>query len=132
MQICPYLMPSKARISVWGKIELKRDHAYYAQIQGQMAVCELKTSYFVIWTTQECHTQKVQFSEEYRAQIRPKLDLFYRQHILTGICTHKLKKQFLIAEASCLCKRMSKTCHTVLCLSQGISSEMCRLKKASW
>ncbi len=68
-------------------VELKKDHAYYAQVQGQMEVCELKTSYFVIWTTQEYHTQKVEFSEEYWAQVRPKLDLFYRQLILTEICT---------------------------------------------
>lgn len=100
--------------------ELKKYHAYYAQVQGQIAVCELKTSYFVIWTTEDCHTQKVEFSEEYWAQIRPKLDLFYRQHILTEICTHKLKKQFLIAETSCLCKCRSETsvtqcsvCHKV-------------------
>ncbi len=87
--------------------ELKKDHAYYAQVQGQMAVCELKTSYFVIWTTQECHTQKIELSEEYWTQIRPKLDLFYRQNILPEICTHKLKK--LNTEAFRLCKRVSKT-----------------------
>jgi len=102
--------------------ELKQNHAYYAQVQGQMAVCELKTSFFVIWTTEDCHIQKVDFSEEYWAEIRTKLDLFYRQHILTEICTHKLMKQFLI----------ENMCHTVLCLSQGVSPEMCRLKKAPW
>lgn len=36
--------------------ELKKDHAYYAQVQGQMAVVELKTSYFVIWTTERSAT----------------------------------------------------------------------------
>ncbi len=91
-------------------VELKKDHANYAQVKRKKAVCELKTSYFVIWTTQECHTQKVQFSEEHWAQIRPKLDLFYRQQILTEICTHKLKKHFLIAEASCLCKTSVTQC----------------------
>ncbi|KAG1929326.1 hypothetical protein F2P79_022983 [Pimephales promelas] len=37
--------------------------------------------------SKDCHIQKVDFSEEYWAEIRTKLDLFYRQHILTEICT---------------------------------------------
>eukprot|EP00794_Sanderia_malayensis_P016402 gene16402-18039_t len=33
-----------------GKLQLKRNHKYFFQVQGQMALTGLETTYFVIWT----------------------------------------------------------------------------------
>lgn len=38
-------------------LQLKEDHMYFAQVQGQMALCKLRAAYFVVWTTKQCHIQ---------------------------------------------------------------------------
>ena len=57
---------------------LKRDHLYFAQIQGQMAVGERPWCDFVIYTTQGLTVERVLFDSDYwENTLLPKLVSFY-------------------------------------------------------
>ena len=57
---------------------LKRDHPYFAQIQGQMAVGERPWCNFVIYTTQGLSVHRVLFDSDYwENTLLPKLVSFY-------------------------------------------------------
>lgn len=42
-----------------GKLQLKHEHAYYYQIQTQLAVCDLPYCDFVVWTPLSMHIERV-------------------------------------------------------------------------
>ena len=57
---------------------LKRDHLYFAQVQGQMAVGERPWCDFVIYTTQGLRVHRVLFDSDYwEESLLPKLVSFY-------------------------------------------------------
>ena len=68
-----------------GKIILKREHKYYAQVQGQLALGERPWCDFVVYTLKDIHVQRIFFNEEYWNSILPKLVLFYDKCILPEI-----------------------------------------------
>ena len=42
-------------------LALKKNHAYYYQVQLQMGVCEVQWGYFVVWTQLGLYTEKIVF-----------------------------------------------------------------------
>ena len=61
-----------------GTITLKQSHNYFYQIQGQLAVLNLKWCDFVVWTTKDLHIERVHFDEVFwNRQCLPKLTKFY-------------------------------------------------------
>ena len=59
-------------------ITLKRQHAYYAQVQGQMAIGQRKWCDFVVYTYKGIHVERIWFNEAYwTGQLLPKLESFY-------------------------------------------------------
>ena len=46
-------------------IQLKKNHSYYAQIQGQMALGELPWCDFVIYTQKDISIQRITFNQSY-------------------------------------------------------------------
>ena len=61
-----------------GGLMLKENHAYYAQIQGQMAIGTYPRCDFVIYTSKGVSVQRVAFDEQFwKDKLLPKLTLFY-------------------------------------------------------
>lgn len=44
-----------------GNLRLKRSHAYYAQVMGQMALCGVKWCDFVVYTAKGMHIERVPY-----------------------------------------------------------------------
>ena len=71
---CPYAMrnmsPNEAAHTVGivnssENIQLKENHSYYAQIQGQMALGERPWCDFVIYTQKDISIQRITFNQSY-------------------------------------------------------------------
>ena len=75
-QACASL-PSFCCHVVDGKVQLKRNHAYYYQIQGQMAVCKAAWCDFVVWIGQSMSIQRVFFDKPFVLTMLRPLVTFY-------------------------------------------------------
>ena len=65
------------------KIRLKRNHCYFYQIQGQMALSGLKWCDFVVYTFQSIFVERIAFEEDIWADVMlPCLTKFYFEHAL--------------------------------------------------
>ena len=61
---------------------LKKDHAYYFQVQGIMASCNVEWADFIVYTTKEVHCERIYFdSELWNKTMLPKLTSFYFSYI---------------------------------------------------
>ena len=65
------------------RIHLKKNHNYYYQVQGQMAILNLPWCDFVVWTLKDIHVERIFFDETFwTKQCYPKLHDFYYGIIL--------------------------------------------------
>ena len=61
--------------------QLKTNHKWYFQVQGQMACARKNTCFFVMYTFADMYVEKIGFDAEFFSQIMlPKLSNFYVQH----------------------------------------------------
>ncbi len=61
---------------------LKRNHAYYFQVQGTMASCNVEWAGFLVYTTKEVYCERIYFdSELWNKTMLPKLTSFYFSYI---------------------------------------------------
>lgn len=61
-----------------GSIHLKKTHNYYYQVQGQMAVVDLRWCDFVVWTLDDIFVERINFDEAFwKNQCYPQLHSFY-------------------------------------------------------
>ena len=64
-----------------GVFQLKRNHNYYYQIIGQLALARSKMCYFVVYTHQDFYVEKILFdSDFFELHMFPKLQMFYECH----------------------------------------------------
>lgn len=64
-----------------GKFDLKRNHRYYSQVQGQLFITGRKVCHFVVYTFQSVLVIDVPIDMEYcKESLIPKLSLFYCRH----------------------------------------------------
>jgi hypothetical protein len=95
---CPYtareLTPEEAIISKKikfaklenGSLKLKRTHAYYFQVQGQLLITNRSLCYFVIWTPKGMIFEKIEADADFFAQtMLPKLKCVYFEHLLPAL-----------------------------------------------
>ncbi|XP_022792263.1 uncharacterized protein LOC111331423 [Stylophora pistillata] len=72
-----------------GKLQLKRSHKYFFQVQGQMALTGLQTTYFVVWTLKgQPLVEKIDFDINLWKDIIAKLVIFFKgyvQRVLLGL-----------------------------------------------
>ncbi|OCT78455.1 hypothetical protein XELAEV_18029552mg [Xenopus laevis] len=61
---------------------LRKDHAYYTQVQCQLAATQLRNADFVVLTNKETAIVPVHFSPEFWECIEPKLERFYNEAVL--------------------------------------------------
>ena len=63
---------------ITGQLKLKENHAYFAQIQGQMAIGQRPWCDFVIYTTKGISVQRIEYNEKFwEEDLLPKLSNFY-------------------------------------------------------
>lgn len=65
-----------------GKLVLKRTHAYYFQIQAQIAVCRVKYCDFVVWTPTSLYTERVLEDAVFFNEILLKATRFFTHVVL--------------------------------------------------
>lgn len=82
-------------------LKLKHKHAYYSQIQGQMAITSRKWCDFVIFTTKGLSVERINFDPDYWKNLLDKLVDFYDNCLcpsivspvhLVGMKMHNLRK----------------------------------------
>ena len=57
-------------------LALKKNHAYYYQVQLQMGVCEVQWGYFVVWTPLGLYTEKIIFGATFLLPLLQNLPTF--------------------------------------------------------
>ena len=81
-----------------GKLALSHNHAYYHQIQGQLAICERAYCDFVCWTLRGIHTERIELESSYLGSVKTKLDAFFVKAILPLLLTGKTNSSQLRAD----------------------------------
>lgn len=65
------------------KISLKKNHAYYYQVQGTMATLKLQWSDFIVYTRKDLHVERINFDSDLWEQVMlPELTDFYFTYML--------------------------------------------------
>lgn len=85
-------------------MQLRRDHAYYTQVQSQMAATQLSRAYFVVFTGCELTVEIIYFDEIFWASVREKAELFFFNHIFPELQTTSILKRFKQATKTCICQ----------------------------
>jgi len=62
--------------------KLKRDHAYFAQVQGQMGVTGASWCDFIIYTKKGISVERIAFDPAYWAELRQKLASYCFSHFI--------------------------------------------------
>ena len=61
-----------------GSLKLKRNHVYYSQIQGQMAIGDRNWCDFVVFTNKGISIERIPFNSTFwESELLPKLTEFY-------------------------------------------------------
>ena len=68
-----------------GKLHLKKNHAYYHQVQGQMALCGAMWCDFVVYTFKGMYIERIPFDNTFWNEMLTKLEAFYFTHFLPRI-----------------------------------------------
>ncbi len=95
---CPYsarnLTPTEAcgvngfycRLNSVGQLELKENHNYYAQVQGQMAIGERPWCDFVVFTLKGISIQRIPYNQSYwTSKLLPSLISFLTTVLLLNL-----------------------------------------------
>ena len=64
------------------KCRLKRDHTYYAQLQGQMGVAGAKWCDFIVYISKGVYTERIAFDPAYWENLKSELVQYYFEHFL--------------------------------------------------
>jgi len=63
-----------------GKVQLKRNHNYFFQITGQLAVSKRQKCFFVVYTFADLFVEEILFDQQFFEDVMfPKLKCFYEQ-----------------------------------------------------
>ena len=69
-----------------GRPCLRKNHNYYYQIQGSMAILRVKYCDFVVWTLKDMSIERITFDEQlWNAVMLPRLEKFYFSYLLPEI-----------------------------------------------
>ena len=100
-----------------GDIQLKRNHKYYTQVMGQLALTNCKESYFLVWfPNTKPFLEKITFDQTYWAKVLRNLVVFfksYMQEVLLGIAD------------ICMCPVCDKPCMNKSNLNENERSKSC-------
>ncbi|KAI4454827.1 exonuclease phage-type/recb c-terminal domain-containing protein [Holotrichia oblita] len=81
------------------QIQLKRNHNYYYQIQGQLNITKKEFCDFIIFTKDDFHVERIFKDRElWHEQMLPKLQSFYRECILPEIIDGRVPRGMKIRD----------------------------------
>lgn len=137
-----------------GKLNLLLDHPYYAQVQMQMHVCDVKQCYFIVYTLVDLVCLRIPYNELYCNELAAKSKLFVlgvilpeltgkyftvtRYNVITDennympcFCQKTLMNQELIkcANKSCFARVYHKQCLLSLGMKVFRESWVCHICK---
>ena len=76
-------------------MSLKKDHNYMYQVQGQMAICQVKWVDFVVWTKKGLNFERIDFDDLFWSrQMYERLKAFYLYGMLPEIFSDRLKRGY--------------------------------------
>ena len=79
-----------------GKVQLKRNHNYYYQVQGELAIMGAPWCDFVVWTKAGIFIERITLDNHLWSNIMlPKLTQFYVEHVVPEILLRPLQKSLL-------------------------------------
>ena len=78
-----------------GNVTLKKNHKYFYQIQGQMAIKGCNWCDFVVWTTKGLVIERVVFDSQLWQTMKTNLVEFYRKCVLPELFNLKVKRGIL-------------------------------------
>ncbi|KAK3106389.1 hypothetical protein FSP39_018991 [Pinctada imbricata] len=73
-------------------IMLKKNHNYYYQVQGQLAISGRKYCDFVVWTLKGFSVQRIKFDENFWSNMLCKLNKFYLHAVLPELYSSRVKR----------------------------------------
>jgi hypothetical protein len=69
-----------------GKLQLKRNHRYYYQVQGQLQITQCNSGYFIVYSENDFHSEVIKRDDDlWYNQMLPKLNKFYMECLLPEI-----------------------------------------------
>ncbi|XP_077495023.1 uncharacterized protein LOC144106157 isoform X1 [Amblyomma americanum] len=95
-------------------LQLKHNHAYYTQIQAQMALTGLCQAYFVVFTGSSLTKEIISFDETFWAATKLKAANFFFTYIFPELQSMHIFSQIERAKKTCHC-RGTKLGHIVEC-----------------
>ena len=79
------------------KLQLKRSSNYYYQVQGEMAVMDIKWCHFVVWTNSTSNNlfiEEIEFDHNlWSSIIFPKLQTFYLSTVVPEVLCHTVQQE---------------------------------------
>lgn len=84
-------------------LQLKQDHAYYAQVQAQMATTKLRRAYFLVFTGASLTIELISFNESFWSLAEPKAASFFFTNVFPELQTKQILKQIECAKETCYC-----------------------------
>lgn len=75
------------------KLRLKKNHAYYYQVQGEMAITQRKWCHFIVWTNKGLEFETIFYDEELWENVMlPKLNTFFCSAVLPELFSDRVKR----------------------------------------
>lgn len=130
---CPYILKeikieeyaflNRACLEYDGEIiRLKRNHAYFYQIQLQMKLT--KTSYcdFVVWSPKQLFVERVEFSEDFWGSQFPIIEKFHKTVVLPELLGRYYTSNHLTTKKWCSCNGLDDGRPMIECCSDKCST----------
>ena len=75
------------------KVQLKRNHNYYYQVQGELAILDVPWCDFVVWTKAGIFIERITLDKHlWNKVLLSKLSHFYVEHVVPEILLRPLQK----------------------------------------
>ena len=122
---------------VYGEYILKKDHAYYYQVQLQMFLTQAKACYFFVYSREASLCQMILFDEVFLAEKVPVAKNFFVHAILpellgrcysrTHVAPPKLKENVVAYRNTCTCRNQNILSDTATCSDKSCVIEIFHL-----
>ena len=75
------------------KVKLKRNHNYYYQVQGQLAITKRPWCDFVVWTLIDHSVERIYFDSEFWLSTATKLQNFFINAVIPELFTSRVRRK---------------------------------------
>ena len=78
-----------------GRLQLKKSHSYYYQIQMQMGVVGMKFCDFVVWTCHGISVQRIYHDVQFWCSLRDELITFHREYMVPEYFVMRIPRKLM-------------------------------------